>query len=302
MISVIITSYKEPKTISRAIESFANTNYSGLPEDFEIIQVSPDQETLEAGKITAEKLKLEDKFVQIVDPGVSKPNALNLVFEKARGEILILTDGDVHIDEKAVSELLKPLKNPNIGGVTGRPVSAGSKNNFWGFTGHMFMDAAHIKRTETLGNDKFYSMSGYLFAMRKNEINIPEGVLDDVYISHFINSKKLRIAYAPEARIFVKQPSTLHDWIKQKVRSIAGFQQEEILRKFKTYTQTERTFKEDLKYLFFPLKYSRNFKEFIWAILNYPLRLYTWLAVWWLTRVKRKSSGQIWKRNLKSTK
>ncbi len=48
MVSIIITSFKEPKTIEKCIKSVANSNYSGIKEPFEVIQVSPDKETLEA--------------------------------------------------------------------------------------------------------------------------------------------------------------------------------------------------------------------------------------------------------------
>ena len=58
MISVIIASFKEPKTIGRCISSIVNRKYSGIPTSFEIIQVSPDEETLNAGKKEAKNTDL----------------------------------------------------------------------------------------------------------------------------------------------------------------------------------------------------------------------------------------------------
>lgn len=49
MISVIIASRNEPKTIGKCIKCIADKEYSGITDPFEIIQASPDKETLDAG-------------------------------------------------------------------------------------------------------------------------------------------------------------------------------------------------------------------------------------------------------------
>ena len=98
MISVIITTYKEPGTIARAIEAVAEQK---LP-DSEIIVVAPDMETLKE----ASKLRVKYKNLRLVqDAGKGKPAALNLAVSKAKGDILVLTDGDVY-----AGKLLKKLK------------------------------------------------------------------------------------------------------------------------------------------------------------------------------------------------
>lgn len=61
MISIIITSWKEPKTIGKCIKCIADRKYSGLKDDFEIIQLSPDKETLDAGMHMAKELGLSKR-------------------------------------------------------------------------------------------------------------------------------------------------------------------------------------------------------------------------------------------------
>ena len=56
-LSVIINSWDEPSSIGKAIKCIADHLYSGIPEDFELIQISPDNETLIAGKKAADELK-----------------------------------------------------------------------------------------------------------------------------------------------------------------------------------------------------------------------------------------------------
>ena len=58
MLSIIITSFKEPKSIGKCIKSIATKEYSGIETPFEILQVSPDKETLQAGKKASNELNL----------------------------------------------------------------------------------------------------------------------------------------------------------------------------------------------------------------------------------------------------
>ena len=47
MISIIITAFKEPKTIGKAIESFTNQK---IKEKYELYVVAPDKETLDIAR------------------------------------------------------------------------------------------------------------------------------------------------------------------------------------------------------------------------------------------------------------
>jgi hyaluronan synthase len=49
-----------------------------------------------------------------------KRNAVRIGVEQARGEVVVLVDSDTLWTEKTLSELLKPFRNPRIGGVTTR--------------------------------------------------------------------------------------------------------------------------------------------------------------------------------------
>src|SRR5512141_2581502 len=85
-ISILITAYREPTTIGRAIEAL-QPQMNGMIA--ELIVICPDDETAEAAATYPDVLILRD-------PGKGKPAALNLGLEKARGQIVVMTDGDVH--------------------------------------------------------------------------------------------------------------------------------------------------------------------------------------------------------------
>ncbi len=313
MISVIITSFKEPKTIGKCIRCIADRKYSGLPTPFEIIQVSPDELTLKAGRKAANELKLSKKeYKHIIDPCKGKPTALKMALEKVKGDIIVLTDGDTFLEKNAVAELIQPFEDKKIGGVSGKPQSQDGKDNMFGYWGHLLSDAADHRRSSTMtktGDKKYYvsentffPMSGYIMAIRNLKFDIPPSVLsDDAYISYTLRNMGMNIAYAPTAICYVKYPTNLKDYYKQKVRSLGGFKQLERLKVFKKDKQS-RSFFIELPYAFYVFRYSKNFKEFIWSLSLFPVRLITWIKILWERVILKKGMPEKgWERIL-STK
>lgn len=286
-LSVIVTSFKEPNTIANCISQLIKS-LSKLTQPSEILFVCPDKETSAIAIATAKRLNYI-KFFHIQDPQKGKPYALNIAFKKATGELLILTDGDVYIDENAIPEIINAFITEDIGAITGRPVCINNKNSFLGYSGHMFMDAAHQKRS-SIKND-FYILSGYLFAMRPFDIEIPLSMLDDVYISYKINELGYKIGYCPNAKVFVKQPETIKGWIKQKTRSIAGTFN---IKTVFPNSQNLRNMTSDIEFAFFPILYAKNLKQFFWSLLNYPLRFYIWINAFWKNKVQNKKATDLW--------
>ena len=311
MISVIITSFKEPNTIGKCIECIADKKYSGIESPFEIIQVSPDELTLKAGLKAARQLNLSKKeYRHIIDPHKGKPFALKLALSKAKGDIIILTDGDTFFEKNSVAEILKPFKNPNVGGVSGRPRSQDKKDNIFGYWGNLLSDSADHRRKHTMkekdhyyiSNETFFPMSGYIMAMRNISIDIPQNVLsDDAYISYSIRNKGYDIAYAPNAICYVKYPTNLKDYFKQKVRSLGGFKQLEKFGVFKRDKQS-RSFLIELGYSFFVFKYAKNFKEFFWSLWLFPIRLITWIKIFFERVILKKDMGSTGWERIESTK
>ena len=312
MISVIIASFKEPKTIGRCVSSIVNRKYSGIPTNFEVIQVSPDEETLNAGKKEAKKYRLGKKYIQLKDPRKGKPYALRMAFKKAKGDIFILTDGDTYFKKDAVKKLLEPFENEKVGGVSGRPVSQDKRDNMFGYWGHLLSDSADDKRSDSMEKVKgkdyyisrktFFPMSGYIMAVRNINIKLPSNVLsDDAYMSYYIRNKHLEIAYAPKAMCCVKYPTNFKDYMKQKVRSLGGFTQLKHMAIFKKDKQS-RSFWIELQYTGFVLRYAKSFKEFIWSLLLFPTRLITWIKIFWERSILRKDMPKSGWERIESTK
>ena len=291
MISIIITAYKEPNTIGKAIESITSQKIS---DKYELVVVAPDKATIDIAK--------KYKSVKIIkDENNGKPAALNLAFSQCKkSDILIFTDGDVYVSENSINELLKPFLDKNIGAVSSRPISLNQKDNMYGCWSHLLTDVgAHETRMNLAKKNKFLVCSGYLMAIRNILDSIPEESLsDDAVISNLIYAKGYKIAYSPNALVYVKYPDNFSDWLKQKRRSAGGYLQ---IKKLAYRKDDMRSFVKESSGLFRALKYPKNLKEFYWTFLLVLARLYLWLVVFVDLKIRRRNFYSMWKR-VESTK
>lgn len=291
-VSVIITSSHEPKTIGRALKTVLEQD---SPQIIEILVISPDEETLTAAKKAAAN---HLKVIFIKDPGKGKPSALNLAFQKSTGEILVLTDGDVYVSPSALSHLLKPFIDSQVGGTCGRPISINPKDDMLGFWSHFLTDTAHQIRLDYFQKNQFIELSGYLLAIRKRLIKEipPETLADDLFLSNLIAKAGSKTVYTPKAGVFVKYPTTLSDWFRQKKRTSFEYMQ----NSYSSGQKMRTPLKETLYGLKFALTYFKNLKEFFWLILLFKARFLLWLQIF-LIKTNPSSSRKLWQ-PIKSTK
>jgi len=268
MIDIIITSYKEPNATLRAVQTFLKQE---IQQDFRIIVCDPFPEVRDFLK-----QNIKDKRVGFfLDPGEGKSYALNLLFEKLPGnsdDIFILTDGDVHVSDNTVSEILKQFEDPEIGCVTGKPVSIDDRDNKFGYWSHLLFSGINRIRRNFSARKDFFECSGYLFAIRKGVIkSFPLDASEDSIIPYLFWQEGYKIGYAELAEVYVKNPENLEDWKAQKIRNIKGH---ENLSKLYPDMPRTKSFWNEVKYgglyaLFFP----RRIKELGWTFQLYKARL-----------------------------
>ena len=289
MISIIITSFKEPGTIGTAIEAVLKNN---IKEKIEVIVAAPDKET-------AAVVKKYKKVQYFKDPGKGKSFALNLLFKKVKGNILILTDGDVFVNT-SLQKIVDAFKDPKVGCVSGRPVALNKKSSMFGYFSHLLLDAgAHSIRSDLNKQNKFLECSGYLFAFRNTIKAIPTDVAEDAHIPFMFWKQGFKVRYVPEVKVFVKYPNNLKDFIKQRIRTATSHQK---LKKYNKDFPHVKGFWNELRLgTFRALAYPSTCKEFLWTLCLFPLRLYIWLAVFLQTKVFKNQYTDAWER-VESTK
>ena len=284
MISVIITSYKEPKTIGKAIEQIIKNKL----KNYEILVVAPDRETLDVAR------KFQNKNINILkDDGKGKPAALNLAVSKAKGEILVFTDGDVYVSEDSLLPLLDYFKDTRIGAVSGYPVSLNPKNNKLGYWAYVLTNVANKRRKKAIKLNKGFFCSGYLFAIKRELFpNLSEELLsEDGFISNEVYKKGYKIAYSEDSKVFIKYPTTFNDWIIQKKRSAGGYNQ---IKKFKKVEI--RSFKKESLGALELFEFVSSIREFLWLFELFFSRIYLWFLIYKDINFKKKSHKEIWKR------
>jgi cellulose synthase/poly-beta-1,6-N-acetylglucosamine synthase-like glycosyltransferase len=284
MIDIIITSYNEPKSTLRAVKAFLNQKIAG---DFRITVVDPFPEV---GDFLKKYIKSKN-FVFYPDPGEGKSYALNLLFQEYasnnKNDLFILTDGDVHVSENCVKEILKAFKDKKVGCITGKPVSVDSRDTKYGYWSHLLFDGIDRVRKKLSKEKKFFECSGYLFAIRKNVIlDFPLEASEDSIIPYLFWEKGYKIAYVPKAEVYVKNPSNFRDWINQKIRNIKGH--ENLNKIAPNMPRTKSFFNEIKEGALFALTYPKNLKECWWTKQLFLARIYVYLKAF--TELKKKKS------------
>jgi cellulose synthase/poly-beta-1,6-N-acetylglucosamine synthase-like glycosyltransferase len=283
MISIIITSYNEPKATLRAVNAFLKQD---IKQKFQIIVCDP---FVEVKKFLSNHIK--DKRVGFfLDPGEGKSYALNLLFNKLAGDkndIFILTDGDVYVSENSVNEIASAFVDEKVGAVTGRPVPVDPRNTKYGYWAHVAFLGIDKTRKKLSEAKKFFECSGYLFAIRKDIISdFPLDASEDSIIPYLIWQKGYSIKYLQNAEVYVKNPSNWKDWIAQKTRNIKGH---ENLNKIAPSMPRTKSFWNEIRQgAFFAILQPRNVKEFFWTIELYFARLYLYLHAF--KELKKKES------------
>ena len=267
IVSLIITSFKE-KTLRRAIRAATNQN---TKYKYEVIVVSPEDKDLAVAK--------DMGAVPFKDPGKGKSFALNRVFDKIKSDILIFTDGDVHISSNSIEEIVNSFSDKSIGCVTGRPVPMEGKETKYGYWANVLFNAAHRLRKEAFLNNKFIECSGYLFAFRGGHLkSIPLDVAEDTYIPYFFAEKGYRINYVERARVYVKNVDNFGDWLLQKVRTSKAH---ESLDKYvdTKFNKKVKSLSGEAKGLLKVLKEPSTPREFYWTMQLILARGYMWAKV-----------------------
>ncbi|KAA3660308.1 MAG: glycosyltransferase [Chloroflexi bacterium] len=288
MYSIIITAYREPETIGPAIAAFLPQ----MPADAELLVVCPDVETT---AVIHHYTQIDARVKHCKDPQLGKPTALNIGLQAAQHDIVILTDGDVLVDENVISSLLAPFQDASVGAVTGQPVSISPRITKLGYWSRLLVHGAHQERLRRDQAGQFLLCSGYLFAYRKSLMpTIPTDALaEDAVISHIIAGKGWQIRYAPDAKVFVKYPTTYADWLLQKVRSAGGYAQEYV-RNSPFRMRSAKL--EAIHGTQLALRFAQNGRELWWTLLLFAARLHLWGLVFWNVRVWKRPLSELWQR------
>lgn len=283
MISIIICTYNEEKTIARCI----NSVLSQISKDDEIIVVSSG--SIDNTNLIIKEIYEKDERVRLITEPErrGKSSAINLGIKNAKSDIVIQTDGDVTLGYQAINRLLKHFKNKKVGAVTGNPCPLISKDNlFYDWTKMSYRKIGEIREQEMKNKTFNVHLSGYLLAFRKKvlkEVPFAKGAVD-AWMGKIIRENGYLLTYEPKARVYVRAPSSIKDFIFQKQRVRAGYAY---------LPEAPRTMKSEIFYL--PAELLKvpiwRWHKFIFCGFIY---LYSWIKGKYMAKTN-KSLKEIWK-------
>lgn len=222
-ISVIMSVYNEEKVLENKINSIYATSFPA--EKMEVI-VGSDGSSDRTKEILQEiKEKLTNFSYYHSDIRRGKPNVLNQLVLKAKGDILIITDANVLLNESTITGLVKHFKNPEIGLVDSRMMSKGIKKN-----GISRQESAYIsmevnlKHHEGLVWGTMMGPFGGCYAMRKNLFTpIPKNFLvDDFFLNLNVLKNRKKSINDMKATVSEDVSDILSEEFRRKTRIAAG--------------------------------------------------------------------------------
>ncbi len=289
MITIGIPAYNEEKTIQRSIENIVSQN---IKQEYEILVVTGGC-TDNTDKIVR---KLSKKYNQIKllsgKKRTGKAAAMNRLVREAKGKIIIQTDADVLIEKNSIKKILKHFQDPKVGLVSGRPIPVIPESSVFYDWVRMSYEKMHKIRLKELRERKFWHVTGYLCGIRKSAyVNIPpDSIIDDAVFGLLVWKNNWKINYEPEARVHVKPPLSVVDFIKQKGRNRAGYYQIK-----KRYEKIPRSLAGEFKNYF--LKEISRIKSWKQPLSFFPIGLVyllSWIYGYWLI-IRKADHIKIWR-------
>ncbi len=225
--------------------------------------------------------KLNKKEIKIIIDQGADYNLLAAGLKEARNKLIIVTTDKAVLETNSINEIIKSFEDPGVGCITGRPLSLNSKNNIFGYWSHLLLDAgAHRIRKELSSKEQFLECSNYLFAFKNGFVNdIPSNIAEDHIIPYIFWKKGYKVKYVENAKVFIKNPMTLNNWLDQK--TINARKHENLLKhlNIKENLKVKSFTNEIIKGTISALSYPKTIKELYWTILLFFARLTMWLNV-----------------------
>ncbi len=222
-VSILISAFNEAAVIENKIHSIFETSYP--PEKIEVL-VGSDASTDNTDAIIKKLLKQYPrlKFFPFTERR-GKGNVINDLFEKANGEILLLTDANVILEKNTIFELVKYFKDETVGLTDSRMINTNIKKDGISYQERAYITReVYIKHNESLLWGTMMGPFGGCFAIRKKLYpKVPPNFLvDDFYINMKILEKSFKCINNLDAKVYENVPNKLSDEFRRKIRIATG--------------------------------------------------------------------------------
>ena len=230
-VSLLIAAFNEDEVIEQKIRSIYTTNYPA--EKLEVL-IGSDNSTDRTNEIV---IKLTTTFPNLkFYPFIQrrgKGNVVNDLFERSTGDIVVLTDANVILEEATIYEMVKYFKDAEIGLVDTRMVNTNMHPSGISYQEKTYISReVYIKQCESILWGTMMGPFGGCFAIKRKLYSpVPKNFLvDDFYINMKVLEQGYKCINNLDAVVFEDISNNLKDEFRRKIRiSTGNFQN---LRKF----------------------------------------------------------------------
>ena len=222
-VSILIAAHNEETVISDKILSIVNSSF---PETKIEVLVGSDCSTDKTNTIIEQLIK-EYACISIVkfENRTGKIGVINSLIEKAKYDLVLLTDANVMFDKQSIFELVKHFKNEEIGLVDSKMINIGIKKDGISLQEKTYISTeVSSKNAESLLWGTMMGPFGGCFALRKKLWEkIPSHFLvDDFFINMLVLQKGFKSINEPNAIVFEDVSNDLSDEFRRKIRISSG--------------------------------------------------------------------------------
>ena len=209
-----------------------------------------------------------------------KNAALNRAIENSSGQVLVFSDADALLDRDALTRLLSPFADPDVGGVCGQLVvvkDAGALSR----PQHTYWQFDRLLKTLESETGSITSNTGVLYAIRRELSRpIPLAVTDDLYSCMNIVRQHKRFVFEPAAlaSIAASSKSPDHELRRRRrivCRSLRGiWLSREVLNPFRFGMYSAGLFLNKVLRRFLPVLFLLVlFSSSVMAVSSSPMRV-----------------------------
>src|SRR3954452_24589577 len=145
-----------------------------------------------------------------------KASAINLFLGAATSPVLLMVSADVLVEDGTIDALLRHFDDPSVGMVGGHPIPVNHETTFLGHAVHLQwrMHDRIARQAPKLGE---------IVAFRNVVPSIPtDTAVDEISIQALVEQLGYRLVYEPDAIVYNRGPTTVHDFLRQRRRIYAG--------------------------------------------------------------------------------
>jgi cellulose synthase/poly-beta-1,6-N-acetylglucosamine synthase-like glycosyltransferase len=225
-VTVIFAAYNEKIVIEEKIRSIYNSDYE---LDKISLFIGSDQSNDGTDEIIQSlQSEFPNLFLHTTQERTGKSGIMNILAEKATGEILIATDANIIFKRDTISQLVQCFTSEQIGAVAGALTYKGNSDNSTAKSEGIYLNLENKIRLSESQNFGFcLGMEGGLYAIRKSLwAPIPPATfMEDFFQTMQLVVQKKKITYNPSAIGYEDVSTSLNEEFKRKIRiSLGNFQ------------------------------------------------------------------------------